>query len=225
MSNFLFCSTVLGVVCKDGIILGTEKIVQNKMMISGTDKRAYNVTRQIGALCNGIVPDGRAQINRAREEAAQYETNFGIKIPGSVLADRMALQFQMHTIYSSYRPYGTSLVFATHDMMKGAQLWMIEPSGQCFEYYGCASGRGKQLARNEIDKGKFRERTVEESLPLIAKMLLKAQDEMKDKKQELELLTLTEGNKWTSKIIDRPTTDRMCATALNEIKNEDEEMS
>ena len=91
-----------------------------------------------------------------------------------MLADRIALQFQMHTIYSSYRPYGTSVVFATHDIMKGAQLWMIEPSGQCFEYYGCASGRGKQLARNEIDKGKFREKTVKESLPLIAKMLLKS---------------------------------------------------
>ena len=110
-------------------MLGTEKIVQNKMMISGTDKRTYNVTRQVGAVCNGMVPDGRAQITRAREEAAQYEQNFGIKIPGSVLADRMSLAFQMRTIYASYRPYGTSLVMATHDIMKGAQLWMVEPSG------------------------------------------------------------------------------------------------
>ena len=70
---FPFFSTIVGVVCKDGIVLGTEKIVQNKMMVSGTDKRAYNVTRQIGAVCNGMVPDGRAQINRAREEAGQYE--------------------------------------------------------------------------------------------------------------------------------------------------------
>jgi len=142
-----------------------------------------------------------------------------------VLADRIALQFQMHTIYSSYRPYGTSVVFATHDIMKGAQLWMIEPSGQCFEYYGCASGRGKQLARNEIDKGKFREKTVKESLPLIAKMLLKSQEEMKDKKQELELLTLSADTQWCSKIVDRATTDALCAAALHEIKNEDEEMS
>jgi 20S proteasome subunit alpha 7 len=108
------------VVCKDGIILGTEKIVMNKMMVSGTDKRVYNITKQIGSVCNGLVPDGRCMMHRAREEAAQYEKMFGIKIPGSILADRIALQFQMHTIYSSYRPYGTSIVFATHDMMKGA---------------------------------------------------------------------------------------------------------
>ena len=80
----------------------------------------------------------------------------------------------MRTIYSAYRPYGTSVIFATHDNMRGPALWMIEPSGQMFQYYGCASGRGKQLVRNEIEKGKFRELTVQEALPLVAKMLLKA---------------------------------------------------
>jgi 20S proteasome subunit alpha 7 len=40
---------------------------------------------------------------------------FGIRCPGSVLADRMAMKFQMNTIYSSYRPFGTSLILAMHD--------------------------------------------------------------------------------------------------------------
>ena len=119
----------MGVVCKDGIILGTEKIVLNKMMVSGTDKRVFSVTKQIGSVVNGIIPDGRAMMYRAREECEQYEKMFGIKIPGAVLAERIALQFQMRTIYASYRPYGTSIAFATYDNMKGAALWMIEPSG------------------------------------------------------------------------------------------------
>jgi 20S proteasome subunit alpha 7 len=74
----------------------------------------------------------------------------------------------MSTIYSSYRPIGTSLILANHDAMKGYQLYMAEPSGACFQYYGCASGRGKQMARNEIEKGKYRDMTVEEALPKIA---------------------------------------------------------
>ena len=41
---------MVGVVCKDGIILGTEKIVINKMMISGTDKRTYSISREIGCV-------------------------------------------------------------------------------------------------------------------------------------------------------------------------------
>ncbi len=50
LSPLLDCSTICGVVCKDGIILGTEKIVVNKMMISGTDKRAYSMAREIGCV-------------------------------------------------------------------------------------------------------------------------------------------------------------------------------
>jgi 20S proteasome subunit alpha 7 len=88
----------------------------------------------------------------------------------------------MSTVYASYRPFGTSLILAGHDTLKGFGLYMIEPSGSSFEYYGCASGRGKQLARNEIEKTNFREMTVEAALPLVTKILLKAQEEMKEKK-------------------------------------------
>lgn len=157
--------------CKDGIILGTEKIVLSKMMISGTDKRVYSITPQSGGVSlsseliiskvvNGLTPDGRSLVQRAREESKQYEDTFGIKVPTSVLADRLAMKVQMQTVYQSMRPFGSSLILAAHDHIKGLGLYMIEPSGACFEYYGCASGRGKQLARNEIEKGNFREKTV-----------------------------------------------------------------
>jgi len=66
----------------------------------------------------------------------------------------------MSTIYNGKRPFGSSMVMAAHDNMKGPTLWMIEPSGACYQYYGCASGRGRQLARNEIEKSNFREMTV-----------------------------------------------------------------
>ena len=162
---------------------------------------------------------------RGREEAKQYLDNFGIKVPGSIISERLANAMQMNTVYSYQRPYGASMIIATHDIMKGAALWMIEPSGSCFQYYGCAAGRGRQLARNEIEKGDFRNLTVEQALPKVAKLLLKSQDEMKEKKQELELSVLTEGNNWVNKILDRQTTDALCAAALVEIENEDENMN
>ena len=46
----LVFSTICGVVCSDGIIMGCEKIVVNKMMLSGTDKRTYNITREVGCV-------------------------------------------------------------------------------------------------------------------------------------------------------------------------------
>ncbi len=171
-----------------------------------------------------MTPDGKALIHRGREEATQYEKMFGIKIPNSVLADRLALRVQMSTVYASYRPFGTSLIFGSHDHLKGLGLYMVEPSGSCFEYYGCASGRGKQLARNEIEKIKFLEMNVDEALPLIAKILLKAQEEMKDKRQEIELSIISETTGYKHKILDRVFVDQLTLKAQEEIENEQMEM-
>jgi 20S proteasome alpha/beta subunit len=73
--------------------MGTEKIVVNKMMVSGTDKRLYSISLNSGGVVNGVTPDGRALIQRAREESVQYRSQFHINIPAAVLAERMALQF------------------------------------------------------------------------------------------------------------------------------------
>ena len=54
---FPVSSTIAGVVCKDGVILATEKIVINKMMISGTDKRVYSVTKNIGSVSYALLFD------------------------------------------------------------------------------------------------------------------------------------------------------------------------
>ena len=96
---------------------------------------------------------------KGREEATQYEEMFVIRIPGKILAERIAMKCQMSTLYASYRPYGSAMILASHDIVQGAGLFMVEPSGACYQYYGCASGRGKQLVRNEIEKANFREMT------------------------------------------------------------------
>lgn len=84
---------------------------------------------------------------------------------------------------------------------------MIEPSGSCYQYYGCSSGRGRALVRTEIEKVNYRDFTVQEALPKVAKILLKAQEEMKDKKQELEISVMCADTKWTHKILDRQIVD------------------
>lgn len=174
-------------------------------------------------MVNGIVPDGRALVTKGREEAAQYKKMFGVNIPASALADRIALKCHMNTIYASYRPFGSSILLSCHDNMAGPSLWMIEPSGSCYQYYSCASGRGRQLCRTELEKVNFRELTVQQALPKIAKLLLKAQEEMKDKKQEIELSVLCADTKWVNKIMDRVTVDQLTAAALAEIEAEEDE--
>ena len=89
------------------------------MMIPGTDKRVYSININTGGVINGLVPDGRAMIQRGRDESKQYEGFFGIKCPGEMLVNRLSMVMQMYTVYSSYRPVGTSVIVASHDAQKG----------------------------------------------------------------------------------------------------------
>ncbi len=173
---------------------------------------------------NGIIPDGKSIMYRAREEAQQYEKMFGIKIPTYTLANRLALGAQMKTMYASYRPFGTSVILAAHDTIKGFGLYMLEPSGTLYEYMGCASGRGKQLARNEIEKKSFKDITVNEAVPIIAKILLKSQEEMKEKKQELEISIISEETKFRHKVLDREFVDKLTIQTQKEIEDEQMEL-
>jgi hypothetical protein len=66
---------------------------------------------------------------------------------------------------------------------------------------------------------------VQEALPKVTKILLKAQDEIREKKMELEVSVICSDSKWTNRIIDRPTTDRLTKEAQEAIENEDEEMA
>jgi hypothetical protein len=56
-------------------------------------------------------------------------------------------------------------------------------------------------------------------------MLLKSQDETREKKMEIELSVLSESTQWQHKLIDRVTCDKMTVVAQEAIENEDDEMN
>ena len=63
------------------------------MMVAGTDKRLYSINLNCGGVAKGVTHDYRSIIQRAREEGSQYASQFGVKPPTMVIADRVAMQF------------------------------------------------------------------------------------------------------------------------------------
>jgi 20S proteasome subunit alpha 7 len=59
--------TVVGVKCKDGILLGAEKLMYSKLLVEGTNPRIFSVSKHIGMAVNGKVPDGKHIVTHARQ--------------------------------------------------------------------------------------------------------------------------------------------------------------
>jgi 20S proteasome alpha/beta subunit len=231
--------TCVGLRCKDGVVLGVEKLVESKLLVKQSNKRLATADLHVGVVrcasagvrgaltdltrrtcagrqaSAGLAADGRALVALARSQAEQYRDFYHAPIPGKVLADRMALHVQAYTLYSSVRPYGAAVLLAVVDRQHDPQLYMIEPSGVYYVraheppptardpllvpvfivpnvgrvggsffwgwgwgggagcgqgYFGCAIGKGKQLARTEIEKLKLTELSCRDALKEVARM-------------------------------------------------------
>jgi len=195
--------TIIGVLCKDGVILASEKLIVSKMLVEGTNKRIYHIHDDLGMVIGGRIPDGKNIVHRARQEAQSYKQNYGIDMSGSVLTDRISQYVHTYTLYYEYRPFGSSVITASYDEFDGYSLYMIEPSGQFLGYYGCATGKGKQIAKSHLDKTDFRTMTCKEALFHVAKMLHLCHEEFKEKKFEIEMSWICDETKHKHQIVPK----------------------
>eukprot|EP01114_Cavostelium_apophysatum_P006434 TRINITY_DN1773_c0_g1_i1.p1 TRINITY_DN1773_c0_g1~~TRINITY_DN1773_c0_g1_i1.p1 ORF type:complete len:251 (-),score=43.90 TRINITY_DN1773_c0_g1_i1:50-802(-) len=183
--------TAVGVRVKDGIVLGVEKLVISKMLEPGSNRRITSIDRHIGTCFAGLSADARALVNRARSEAKNYRNFYQDPIPARVLTDRVSGFVQAYTLYGHVRPFGVSTIIGAWDA-DGPQLFMIEPSGLSYGYYGTAVGKGRQAAKGELEKLKLSEMTVVQATKEVAKIIYSVHDDVKDKEFELELSWISE---------------------------------
>jgi 20S proteasome subunit alpha 7 len=161
--------TVVGLKCKDGIVVGVEKPVHSRLVVPGSNRYTYAITKHSGILVTGVLPDGRSVVSRARQEAGGYQENYGREIGATALATRVAAFMHLFTLYGGYRPFGVTAVIA--GLEEGQpRLYMAEPSGDFYEYFACSAGKSNQLCKTELDKLQLEGLSAQEAVYFIAKM-------------------------------------------------------
>ncbi|KAN0132494.1 20S proteasome subunit [Lactarius tabidus] len=178
--------TAIGLRVKDGVVLAVEKLVHSKLLVPGANRRIQTIDRHIGLASSGLLADGRHLSNRARDEASNYRDNYCEPSPLKALADRLGLYVQAYTLYSSVRPFGCSTILGGIDK-DGPSIYVIEPSGVFYGYNGAAVGKGRQLAKTELEKLKLSELTTREAVFEAARIIHLVHDDAKEKEFELEM--------------------------------------
>lgn len=204
--------TCLGLRCKDGVVLAVEKTIVSKMLVPGTLRRAHIIDRHATLVVCGLISDGRVIVNHARKECEQYKDFYGRPIPGRVLADRLAHFVHLYTLHWHVRPFGCAVLLGVGDV-DGAELYLVEPSGVSYRYYGCSFGKGKQAARTELEKLKLNEGgeakfNCKEGVSELAKILVKVHDDTKEKDYEIEMITVGTGEKGAAKLVPRDVVEK-----------------
>ncbi|KAH9542053.1 hypothetical protein CY35_14G095300 [Sphagnum magellanicum] len=221
----LSTTVVVGIKCKDGVVLGVEKLIPSKMLLEGSNRRIHAVHKHAGMVVAGLAADGRQIVGRARSEASQYLSFYGEDIPIKELCDRVAHYVHLCTLYWWLRPFGSAAILGGYDR-DGPQLYMIEPSGVAYRYFGAAVGKGRQAAKTAIEKLKLSEMTCREGIIAVAKIIYEVHDEAKDKAFELELSWVCdESNKQHQRVpADLLEEAKVAAKAAKDALDEDEGM-
>lgn len=232
--------TVVGIHAKDGVVLGVAKPLQRKMIVPTTAsyKRIHTIDMNCGIASTGFIPDTKVLISRAGEEASDYHEFYGCKIPPHVLADRLGSYMHYFTLHGALRPFGASCVLAGYDKeTKEHGLYMVEPNGTAYQYYGVACGKGKQVAKTELEKLSLNKQekeseaaatsvTVQDAIKEVVKILMLLHQENKEqdgKPMELELSWICEESNNTHKPVPKSIIDKAKEWAKEQLDEEEED--
>ena len=206
--------TFIGLKTSQGVVLACEKIQRSPLESPESNRRIFALEGTINIGINGRLPDGRLIIARAKKECKGYRKNFGRTIPISVLVERIANYVHYHTIYAQLRPLGCN-IFVSGFEEDRYHLFMVENTGIFRSYLGVSSGKGRQIARNKLEKFNQQE-TIDNGIKTCALAIAAAHEEFKEKNYELEMAVISSVNQNRHKLLSLEETN-ILRTAAEEI--------
>lgn len=189
--------------------MACEKIRASKLQKRSSNSLIHLADTHTALLSSGNAADARQIANRAREESSSYYETFDDVIPPKVLADRLSLYIQAHTMYSSVRPFGVYCILAV-----GNSLYLFEPSGNYSGFKACATGKNSQLAKNELQNLKMLNLSCDEALLEAAKIIYICHKENREKDFDLELSYYDLSNN-NHKIVDNEYSSKLLKDAID----------
>jgi len=167
---FLPGATTIGVVCKDGVILASEKRVSyGYMVMSKSGKKVFRLTDQIGAACAGLVADMQILIRQVEAYAKLYELDYGRRISVRAAAKTMSnLLFQRRLF-----PYITQTIVGGIDD-EGSSLYILDPLGSVMPDKYAAVGSGAEIAIGVLEAAYGDALNLEEGRDLVARAMKSA---------------------------------------------------
>lgn len=163
-------ATTIGVVCKDGVVLASEKRVSyGYLVLSKAGKKVFKITPSIGAACAGLVSDMQILINEIKAYAHLFELDYNRPISVKSTAKIMS-----NLLFSSrYFPLLTQTIVGGMDD-DGASVYVLDPLGSLIPDKFAAVGSGAEIAVGVLESAYKDGLTVDEAKEIVLRAVKSA---------------------------------------------------
>src|SRR3989344_2131555 len=127
-------TTALGIVYKDGVLLGIEKNIASKLLKGESIEKIFKIDDHVAAATSGLVADARRLVDDARVKSQQEKYTYWQPILIETLTKTVCDLKQNFTQYGGVRPFGAALLITGIDE-SGKHLFETDPSGAMNEWY------------------------------------------------------------------------------------------
>ena len=168
--RFVLGATTVGVVCKDGVVLSSEKrVAYGYMVMSEKGRKIFKITDNIGAACAGLVADMQILIRQVGAYSKLFELEHNRKITVRTTAKTVSnLLFQRRLF-----PYITQTIIGGVDD-EGPNLFVLDPVGSLIPDKYATVGTGAEIAVGVLEAGYKEGLTLQEGRDLVFKAMKSA---------------------------------------------------
>jgi proteasome alpha subunit len=168
-------STAIGFMCKDGVLLVTDKRIVDKLIVADAVEKIFQIDDHLMATASGILSDARVLIERAQLKAQQHRVTYDTPVDSMSIVKDISNLAQICTQSGGLRPFGVSLLIAGIDE-DGPKLYETDPTGIFFQYKAIVIGEGETEVQEILYKEYKDELGIEECLKIAVKALSKFLD-------------------------------------------------
>ena len=165
-------STAIGMVCKDGIVLITDKRSVDSLVVAEAVEKIWQIDDHIAATASGILSDARVLVERAQLRAQQHRVTYDSAIDTLTIVKDISNLKQFCTQSGGLRPFGVSLLIAGVDET-GAKLFETDPTGIYFQYKATVIGEGEPEIEEFLKKDYRDDLSLDEAIKLGLRALYK----------------------------------------------------
>jgi proteasome alpha subunit len=163
-------TTAIGLQCAEGVVLAVERKIE-PLQEAETVEKTFLIDQHIGTAIAGLGADAQVLVEQARVAAQVHRLTYGEEISVKKLTRELSDTMQFFTQQAGARPYGVSLLIAGIDENQ-PQLFLVDPSGSFWGYWGIAIGNGGDMASRYLEKEYSHSLSLEELKILAVKTLI-----------------------------------------------------